>query len=165
MTTPDMVTAMKRADVLLTDEGGMTSHAAIVARELGVPAVVGSTHATHTIEDGQHIRIDGESGRVTEASAVDSRDTTDKQPESEHSDEPRNRRQPIQSTQPKPMTATEVKVNLSVPEAADRAAATGADGVGLLRTEHMILSTGKTPKRYIADHVADAYVRELVDGI
>jgi pyruvate,water dikinase len=63
------------------------------------------------------------------------------------------------------MTATEVKVNVSIAAAAERAAATGADGVGLLRLEHMILSTGKTPEKYIADHGAAAYVEEIVDGV
>jgi pyruvate,water dikinase len=63
------------------------------------------------------------------------------------------------------MTATEVKVNVSIPDAAERAAATGADGVGLLRIEHMILSTNKTPTRYVDDHGVDAYVTEIVDGV
>jgi pyruvate,water dikinase len=63
------------------------------------------------------------------------------------------------------MTATEVKVNVSIPSAAERAAATGADGVGLLRLEHMILSLGKTPERYIADHGEEAYVDRIVDGV
>jgi len=63
------------------------------------------------------------------------------------------------------MTATEVKVNVSIPEAAERAAATGADGVGLLRTEHMVLSLGKTPERYVSEHGERAYTDELVDGI
>jgi len=58
-----------------------------------------------------------------------------------------------------------VKVNVSIPEAAERAAATGADGVGLLRIEHMVLSLGKTPERYIADHGAAAYRDELVEGV
>jgi len=62
------------------------------------------------------------------------------------------------------MTATEVKVNVSIPEAAERAAATGADGVGLLRTEHMVLSTNKTPARYVADHGEEAFVDKLVEG-
>ncbi|MXR22345.1 putative PEP-binding protein, partial [Halobacterium bonnevillei] len=53
----------------------------------------------------------------------------------------------------------------SIPEAAERAAATGADGVGLLRTEHMILSTNKTPERYIDDHGERAYIDELVQGV
>ncbi|PSQ18816.1 phosphoenolpyruvate synthase, partial [Halobacteriales archaeon QS_9_67_17] len=65
----------------------------------------------------------------------------------------------------KPMTATEVKVNVSIPEAAHRAAQTGADGVGLLRMEHMILSTNKTPERYLEDHGEEAYVEQLVEEI
>jgi len=160
MTTPDMVTAMKQAAGLVTDEGGMTSHAAIVSRELGVPAVVGTTDATRAIDDGDPIRIDGETGIVTvadEDASVDG-ETGDVRPADPRGDRPA-------SVDPKPMTATAVKVNLSIPDAAERAAATGADGVGLLRTEHMILSTDKTPARYVADHGSDAYTRLLVDDI
>ncbi|MFB6090821.1 MAG: phosphoenolpyruvate synthase [Halobellus sp.] len=152
MTMPDMVPAMKRAAGIVTDEGGMTSHAAIVSRELGVPAVVGAGSATRDLEDGQLITIDGDKGTVREG-------TEPKEEETE----------PIEDARPKtpvkPMTATEVKVNVSIPEAAERAAATGADGVGLLRTEHMVLSLGKTPTKYIADNGERAYVDELVDGI
>ena len=153
MTTPDMVPAMKRASGIVTDEGGMTSHAAIVSRELGVPAVVGTGSATKEIEDGQQITIDGERGSV-EVGKIET-------------DEPE--REPIEEARPetpvKPMTATEVKVNVSIPEAAERAAATGADGVGLLRIEHMILSLGKTPQKFVADNGEKAYVDEIVGGI
>ncbi len=152
MTTPDMVPAMKRASGIITDEGGMTSHAAIVARELGAPAVVGAGSATEQLEDGQIVTIDGDKGSVT-AGAVE----PDKETDAVEEVRPQN---PV-----KPMTATEVKVNVSIPEAAERAAATGADGVGLLRMEHMILSTNKTPERYIEDHGEDAYVGEIVDGV
>ncbi|WP_276300271.1 pyruvate, water dikinase [Halorussus lipolyticus] len=152
MTTPDMVPAMKRAAGIVTDEGGMTSHAAIVSRELGVPAVVGCTDATPTLTDDQRITIDGDKGTITEGRKETSAE-----------------REPIEEARPKtpvkPMTATEVKVNVSIPEAAERAAATGADGVGLLRMEHMILSTNKTPAKYLADHGVDAYVGEIVEGI
>jgi pyruvate,water dikinase len=151
MTTPDMVPAMKRADGIVTDEGGMTSHAAIVSRELGVPAIVGVETATSQLEDGQPITIDGQKGTIERGAA---------EPETED---------PVEAVRPdtpvKPMTATEVKVNVSIPEAAKRAAATGADGVGLLRTEHMVLSLGRTPDRYIADEGVDAYVDQLVEGI
>ncbi|WP_255190810.1 phosphoenolpyruvate synthase [Natronobeatus ordinarius] len=151
MTTPDMVPAMKRAAGIVTDEGGMTSHAAIVSRELGVPAVVGAGTATSTLEDGQSITIDGDKGTITKGEDVDV----------DHD--------PIEEVRPqspvKPMTATEVKVNVSIPEAAQRAAATGADGVGLLRIEHMILSLGKTPAKFIEDQGEDAYVGELIDGV
>ena len=151
MTTPDMVPAMKRAAAIVTDEGGMTSHAAIVSRELGVPAVVGAGGATDRLEDDQLITVDGEKGAVTGGGdADDGRDAVEEvRPD----------------TPVKPMTATRVKVNVSIPDAAERAAATGADGVGLLRIEHMILSLGKTPQRYIADEGVDAYVEQIVEGI
>ncbi|MFT4890071.1 MAG: pyruvate,water dikinase [Halobacteriales archaeon] len=152
MTTPDMVPAMKRAGGIVTDEGGMTSHAAIVSRELGVPAVVGTGDATTVLSDGQEITLDGDMGTV-----VEGRQTTAEE------------REPVEEVRPqapvKPMTATEVKVNVSIPEAAERAAATGADGVGLLRVEHMVLSLGQTPSKFIAEHGEGPYVEELVDGV
>ena len=153
MTMPDMVPAMKRASGIITDEGGMTSHAAIVSRELGVPAIVGTTNATTTLEDGQVVTLDGDKGAVLEGSEV----------------EPDEETEPVEEVRPqspvKPMTATEVKVNVSIPEAAERAAATGADGVGLFRMEHMILSLNQTPAKFIAENGEDAYITELVEGI
>jgi pyruvate,water dikinase len=152
MTTPDMVPAMKRAAGIVTNEGGMTSHAAIVSRELGVPAVVGTGSATEVLEDDQVVTIDGNKGTVREGRT--------------ETDEERDAVEEVRPQSPvKPMTATKVKVNVSIPEAAERAAATGADGVGLLRLEHMILSTNKTPEKYISDHGADAYVEEIVEGV
>ena len=155
MTMPDMVPAMKRAAGIVTDEGGMTSHAAIISRELGVPAVVGTGRGTRVLEDGQHVTLDGDKGTIRAG-------------ESE-SAEPGDEFEPVEAARPetpvKPMTATEVKVNVSIPEAAERAAATGADGVGLLRIEHMVLSLGKTPEKYIADHGARAYQDELIEGV
>jgi pyruvate,water dikinase len=153
MTMPDMVPAMKRASGIITDEGGMTSHASIVSRELGVPAVVGAGSATATLDDGQLVTLDGDKGTVREGEAE----------EEEQPHEPTEDARP--TTPVKPMTATEVKVNVSIPEAADRAAATGADGVGLLRMEHMVLSLGKTPEQYIADNGERAYIDELVDDM
>jgi phosphoenolpyruvate synthase (EC 2.7.9.2) len=77
MTTPDMVPAMKRASGIVTDEGGMTSHAAIVSRELGVPAVVGAGGATASLQDGQLITVDGEKGSIeTGATASEDEDNT-----------------------------------------------------------------------------------------
>jgi len=151
MTTPDMVPAMKRAAGIVTDEGGMTSHAAIVSRELGVPAVVGTGNATTVLGDDT-VTVDGDQGVVEPGT-----------------DESATPPEPVEEARPdtpvKPMTATEVKVNVSIPEAAERAAATGADGVGLLRIEHMILSLGQTPEHFIARNGERAYVGQLVDGI
>ncbi|HOI40944.1 MAG TPA: phosphoenolpyruvate synthase, partial [Methanobacterium sp.] len=64
-----------------------------------------------------------------------------------------------------PLTVTEVKVNVSMSEAAKKAAATGADGVGLLRTEHMMLTTGVHPKKYIKEGNEAELVRVLVENI
>jgi pyruvate,water dikinase len=153
MTMPDMVPAMKRAAGIVTDEGGMTSHASIVSRELGVPAVVGCGSATRELRDGMVITIDGDKGTIMQGSGV----------------EETEEREPVEEVRPqapvKPMTATEVKVNVSIPEAAERAAATGADGVGLLRIEHMVLSLGQTPESYVAEHGEKAYVDEIVRGV
>jgi pyruvate,water dikinase len=156
MTTPDMVPAMKRAGGIITDEGGMTSHAAIISRELGVPAVVGTGDATHTLHDGKTVTLDGEKGIIQEGGEVGA-GGAEAEAEAEAG---------VAAAGPsKPMTATQVKVNVSIPEAAERAAATGADGVGLLRMEHMVLALEKTPRKYIEDHGEEAYVDELVDGI
>jgi pyruvate,water dikinase len=104
------------------------------------------------LSDGQHVTLDGDKGAVREGR-----------------EQPDEQREPIEDARPdtpvKPMTATEVKVNVSIPEAAERAAATGADGVGLLRIEHMILSLGQTPERYIEEHGERAFVDEIVDGV
>ena len=155
MTMPDMVPAMKRAAGIVTDEGGMTSHAAIISRELGVPAVVGTGNGTRVLKDDQRVTLDGDKGTVR--AGID------------EEAEPGEEFEPVEAARPetpvKPMTATEVKVNVSIPEAAERAAATGADGVGLLRIEHMVLSLGKTPEKYIDDHGARAYQDELIEGV
>jgi len=159
MTTPDMVPAMKRADALVTDEGGMTSHAAIVSRELGVPAVTGCESATVTLTDDQRVTVDGDRGVVADGIQLPERDGDDEEETTSDAGPSPSR------SEPKRMTATDVKVNISIPEAAQRAAATGADGVGLLRMEHMVLSTGETPEHYITEHGEDAFVDTLADSI
>ena len=63
------------------------------------------------------------------------------------------------------ITGTSVKVNVSMPEAAARAAATGADGVGLLRIEHLIIGMNKTPSWYIKHNKQEQFITELMDGI
>jgi pyruvate,water dikinase len=154
VTTPDMVPAMQRAAAVVTDEGGMTSHAAIVSRELGVPSVVGTNNATERLTGGQEVTVDGDKGVVT-AGADDG---------TEHSET-----DDLESLRPEtpvtPMTATDIKVNVSLPQAAERGAATGADGVGLLRLEHLILGLEQTPTSYIEEHGENAFVNKLVEGI
>ncbi len=151
MTTPDMVTAMKRAVGVITDEGGLTCHAAIVSRELGTPCIVGTKKGTKVLKDVKVVTIDGEKGQVykgrLEQAIVKEEEVAT----------------PV--ARAGQVTVTEVKVNISIPEAAKRAAATGADGVGLLRIEHMILGLNKHPQLYIKEGKSEEYVDELVNGI
>ena len=65
MTNPDWVPLLRRASALVTDGGGMTCHAAIVSRELGVPCVVGTRDATRVLTDGMPVTVDGARGTVT----------------------------------------------------------------------------------------------------
>ena len=154
MTNPDMVPAMRKVAAIVTDEGGMTCHAAIVSRELGTPAVVGTKKATAVLKNGQLITIDGELGLVYEGELPQA------SPVKAHAVQVAA----VAGTAPI-ITATSVKVNVSIPEAAARAAATGADGVGLLRIEHLILGLNKTPGWFIANNREEDFVRELHDGI
>ncbi len=64
MTVPDFVPAMRKAAAIVTDEGGITCHAAIVARELGKPCVIGTKHATKVFRDGDLVEVDSEKGVV-----------------------------------------------------------------------------------------------------
>ena len=150
MTNPDMVPAMQKVAAIVTDEGGMTCHAAIVSRELGTPAVVGTRNATSVLKPGQLVTVDGEKGFIYEG-AIE---------------------KPVQAqasaaavAASQLITATSVKVNVSIPSAAARAAATGADGVGLLRIEHLILGLNKTPGWFIANGKEDEFIDELYRGI
>jgi pyruvate,water dikinase len=155
MTNPDMVPAMRKVAAIVTDEGGMTCHAAIVSRELGTPAVVGTKTGTQQLKNGQLVTVDGEMGIVYEGEVT--LGTTQSKTGAAALMAPAGNA-PI-------ITATSVKVNVSIPEAAARAAATGADGVGLLRIEHLILGLNKTPGWFIANHKEEEFVKELYDGI
>ncbi len=155
MTNPDMVPAMKRASAIITDEGGRTCHAAIVGRELGIPTVVGTKEATKKLEDGMLVTVDGTRGVVYKG-VVKSLVKEEKEKTAEA--------QVVVAGAPL-ITATEVKVNVSMPEVAERAAATGADGVGLLRAEHMILGIGAHPIKFIKEGREEELVNKLVEGI
>ncbi|NLA39484.1 MAG: phosphoenolpyruvate synthase [Methanomicrobiales archaeon] len=150
MTNPDMVPAMRRVRAIVTDEGGMTCHAAIVSRELGTPAVVGTKKATKTLRDGQVITVDGEKGTIYEGAV--------------EVPAPAAPTAVVAAAAPM-ITGTLVKVNVSLPEAAVRAAATGADGVGLLRIEHLILGLAKTPGWYVEHGEEETFISELYSGI
>ena len=150
MTTPDMVPAMRRASGIVTDEGGVTCHASIISRELGIPCVVGTGDATTTLVENSGVTLDGKKGLVFEGISQ----TKEEAPVAAGSVEAA----PI-------ITVTEVKANVSMPEAAEKAAATGADGVGLLRTEHLMLTSGIHPGKFIADGREDELIDTIADNV
>ena len=150
MTTPDMVPAMRRASGIVTDEGGVTCHASIISRELGIPCVVGTGDATSVLKENTGVTLDGKKGLVfegiSEAKAEESTSAV--------------------NVEAAPLiTVTEVKANVSMPEAAAKAAATGADGVGLLRTEHLMLTAGIHPGKFIADGKEDELIDTIADNV
>ncbi|KKT39940.1 phosphoenolpyruvate synthase [Candidatus Collierbacteria bacterium RIFOXYB2_FULL_46_14] len=149
MTSPDFVPAMKRAAAIVTDKGGQTSHAAIVSRELGVPAVVGTKTATKTLKDDQVITVNGSTGTIykgvpEKGKAVEQKDFK----EAEF-----------------PKTATHVYVNLGEPDLAPVVAQGNSDGVGLLRAEFMMAQIGVHPKKMIRDGKEKIFIDKLAEDL
>ncbi|MDQ3898235.1 MAG: phosphoenolpyruvate synthase [Actinomycetota bacterium] len=121
MTDPDWVPVMRRAAAIVTDHGGRTAHAAIVSRELGLPAVVGTGAATADLRDGQEVTVscaEGDEGFVYEGALEFEVEET-----------------PLDET---PETKTRVMINLAEPAAAFRWWRLPSDGVGLARMEFIV---------------------------
>ncbi|MDP3734681.1 MAG: phosphoenolpyruvate synthase [Nanoarchaeota archaeon] len=150
MTTPDMVPAMQRAGAIVTNEGGMTCHAAIVSREMGTPCIVGTEHATEVLKEGQLITVHASRGIVYEGKVQVAQEKISATPINAGADI---------------ITATEIKVILDLPDVAEHAAASGADGVGLVRLEIMIANGGIHPAEYIRQGRENDYVQLLKEGI
>src|SRR3989344_5029482 len=148
MTNPDMAPVFKKVSAIVTSEGGVSCHAAIVSREMEVPCVVGTVNAVEVLKDGEEITVDGRAGKVYAGKVIIA---IPKVVESEISE-------PLE-------TVTEVKVIVDLPELAEKAAATGADGVGLLRVEFLILSMPEHPFYIITQGKKDEFVTKLADGL
>ena len=149
MTNPDFVPAMKRAGAIVTDLGGRTSHAAIVSRELGVPAVVGTLNATKMLSNGEIITVDGASGKIYEG------DITKVVSETKKSSVDLS----------KIKTATKIYVNLAEPELASEMASRNTDGIGLLRAEFIIANIGTHPKKFIKEGKKKEFILKLAEGL
>jgi pyruvate,water dikinase len=131
MTTPDMVPQMKKASGIITDEGGITCHAAIVSRELGIPAIVGTEKATQILKENQIVTIDANKGKVYDGKVSSSEKIEIK--ETKKIDDLNF------------ITKTKVKVNLAFSDAAEKAAKTNPDGIGLMRAEHLLTASREHP--------------------
>ena len=151
MTNPDFVPAMRKASAIVTDEGGVTSHAAIVSRELGIPAVVGTRLATSILKNSEVITVNGYNGQVYSGDYAEVLRTI--KPEKDYS-EYKNAK-----------TATKVYVNLGEPELAQKVGQMGVDGIGLLRAEFMIAGIGKHPRKFIEEKKQKVFIDKLVEGL
>lgn len=149
MTSPDYVPAMKKAAAIITNEGGQTSHAAIVSRELGIPCVVGTNNATTTLTENEMVTVNGETGEVYKGSVIKKIETGVKAKEK------------IVKTK----TATKVYVNLAEPGLAHKVAREYVDGVGLLRAEFMIAGIGTHPREMIEEKKQDEFIKKLAHDL
>jgi pyruvate,water dikinase len=146
MTSPDWVPVMRRAAAVVTDGGGMTCHAAIVSRELGIPCIVGARNATQILRDGESVTVDGRRGQVMEGTV----DVGPATPSVTTGALSAPAAAPLVPSAIEPI-ATRLYVNLALADHAEAAAALPVDGVGLLRAEFMILDAlgGKHPRELI----------------
>lgn len=145
MTNPDMVVSMQKSIAIVTDEGGMTAHASIVSREMGIPAVVGTGKATRILKDGMKITVDGYNGKIYEGEVAET-----------------------ETAEIKRAVETErvrLKVILDLPSFAERAAESGIIAVGLMRLEGIIASSGKHPLVYEKQGNLTDYTELLRKGI
>ena len=149
-TDPDWGPIMKRAAAIVTDHGGRTSHAAIVSRELGVPAIVGTDTATHALPDGEEVTVscaEGHEGRVyAGALSYEEREL---------------------DLEALPEAPVQLMINLASPAAALRWWRLPVHGVGLARMEFIINNSIKIHPLALTrfDHLEDREARRLIEAI
>ena len=155
VTSPDWVPLMRRAAAIVTDAGGMTSHAAIVSRELGIPCVVGTKDATRVLRPGTRVTVDGTAGTVSLGDVE-----TPAPSAAGVSLAPSRAATPL-------VTATKVYVNLAEPDRAAEIASREVDGVGLLRAEFMLLAAldHQHPRAFLAERTADEFVERMSNSL
>ncbi|GAB1195752.1 hypothetical protein APSETT444_005015 [Aspergillus pseudonomiae] len=144
-TDPDWVPIMKRAVAIITDHGGRTSHAAIISRELGLPAIVGAGNATYILHTGQDVTVscaEGDNGFVYEGSSEITTESVD--------------------LTEFPETRTKIMLNLANPAAAFRWWRLPADGIGLARMEFVVTNAIQVHPMALVhfDQLRDAKAKE-----
>ena len=145
MTNPDMVVTMQKSSAIVTDEGGITSHAAIVSREMGIPAVVGTREATLKLKDGEIITVNGFTGKIYKGKI---------------SETIKKEVFPVTAK-----TKTKIKVTIDLPKFAERAAKTKLREVGLLRIEGIIAESGKHPEYFLKQKKLQEYEEIIFKGV
>lgn len=156
MTDPDWVPYMKMASAIVTDEGGMTAHAAIVSRELGIPAIVGTREATKTMETGKDYTVDARAGIVYEGKVGELLE--EEKPKAVAG-------APIEIVY-KPITGTKIYMNLGVPEKIKDYKDLPFDGIGLMRVEFIMASyVGEHPLYLLETGRGQVLVDKMAEGI
>jgi pyruvate,water dikinase len=162
MTNPDYVPFMKLAGAIVTDKGGVTCHAAIVSRELGIPCVVGTETATKLMVSGKEYTVDSKSGVVYEGIM---------QTLTEQLSSSTGTATPLNTAsggvfQPVPVTATKIYMNLGVPEKIEDYKDLPFEGIGLMRIEFILASyIGEHPLYLIETGQSQKFVDKLAEGI
>lgn len=161
MTSPDWVPAMKKAVAIITNNGGMTCHAAIISREMQIPCIVGTrsknTVATEVLKTGDVVTVDAKNGVVYrgEVTSMLKKAT----PETTTTGQ-------VVAAESFAPTATGVMMNLGDPGLVDRYASLPADGIGLMREEFIWTSyIHEHPLYLIENGQADKVVNMLAEGI
>jgi pyruvate,water dikinase len=155
MTTPDWVPTMKKAKAIVTDAGGMTCHAAIVSREMGIPCITGTRVGTKVLENGKEVTVDATMGMVYEGIILEP-------PKQEQ----RVAGDGLSGFVDATVTGTKILVNLGEPELANRIAQLPVDGVGLLRMEFIVSDhVKKHPMMLIESGHPEEFVGKLSAGI
>jgi len=157
MTTPDWVPTMKKAKAIVTDAGGMTCHAAIVSRELGIPCITGTKTGTKAITTGQEVTVDAKMGVVYEGIVLET-------PEAEI--KPIPTQDGLSAFKDPTVTGTKIYVNLGEPDLANRISQLPVDGVGLLRMEFIVSDhVRKHPMLLVENKHPEEFVDKLAAGL
>jgi pyruvate,water dikinase len=158
MTDPDFVPFMKMASAIVTDKGGVTSHAAIVSRELSIPCVVGTETATQVMKTGKEYTVDSRNGIVYEGIM-----TQAIQP-AVTSNGPAMVMQG--AAEVAPVTATKIYMNLGVPEKIEDYKNLPFEGIGLMRIEFILASAiGQHPMMFVETGKSQEFVDKLAEGM
>jgi len=145
MTNPDMVVSMQKSAAIVTDDGGLTAHAAIVSREMGIPAVVGTQEATTKLKEGEIITVNGTTGKIYRGKI---------------SEDVKKEILPVTVK-----TKTEIKIMVDLPSFASRAAKTRIKKTGLTRIEGIIAESGKHPNYFLKSGKIKEYEDVIFKGI
>ncbi|MDH5807057.1 MAG: phosphoenolpyruvate synthase [Candidatus Methanomethylicaceae archaeon] len=151
MTSPDWGPTLKKAKAIVTNSGGITCHAAIVSRELGIPCIVGTVNATSVIKTGQIITVDATHGVVYDGEVIP---------------EEKEEIQKIVYPETYIPTATKILMNLGEPSVIEKYKDLPFDGIGLMRIEFIIADIiGEHPLQLIENGKEDIFIEKLAEGI